>query len=138
MGHAYATRCVMMVWCECRVVWQTNGATPLLIASYHRHVECVRALLGGGAAINQAMVGCASSMARHPGDCVCGDVWETACLHGFAAGWVRQCGGWMCLYRPMEPHRCTFPASKGICRSLWLFWMPARPSRFECWGADHI
>jgi hypothetical protein len=58
-------------WCECRVVWQTNGATPLLTASYNGHVKCVRVLLDRGAAINQATVGFASSMARHRGGCVC-------------------------------------------------------------------
>ncbi|MFY7871708.1 MAG: ankyrin repeat domain-containing protein, partial [Limnohabitans sp.] len=40
---------------------QTAGATPLYIASQNGHVECVQALLGGGAAINQARVSCASS-----------------------------------------------------------------------------
>jgi hypothetical protein len=55
------------VYCVCHVVFQTDGATPLFIASQNGHVECVRALLSGGAAINQAMVGCASSRARHVG-----------------------------------------------------------------------
>ncbi len=55
------------MYCVCHVVFQTNGATPLYIASSKGHVECVRALLSVGAAINQAMVGCASSMARHVG-----------------------------------------------------------------------
>ena len=45
-------------------MFQTGGFTPLYIASETGHVECVRTLLGGGAAINQAMVGCASSKAR--------------------------------------------------------------------------
>jgi ankyrin repeat protein len=40
------------------VVWQTTGWTPLHIASEKGHVECVRALLDGGVAINQASVGC--------------------------------------------------------------------------------
>jgi hypothetical protein len=56
-------------------VLQTDGATPLYIASEKGHVECVRALLGGGAAINQAEVGCASSMARHCGGYSRGDPW---------------------------------------------------------------
>ncbi len=43
----------------CRAVLQTDGLTPLYIASGKGHVESVRALLDGGAAINQAMVGCA-------------------------------------------------------------------------------
>ena len=44
-------------------VWQTNGATPLLIASHNGHVEVVRALVGAGAAVNQATVrdGCGGS-----------------------------------------------------------------------------
>ena len=62
--------------CVCRVVLQSTGATPLYIASQNGHVECVRALLGGGAAINQAMVGCASSMARHCGGYSRGYLWE--------------------------------------------------------------
>ncbi len=36
---------------------QTNGATPLFIASQNGHVEAVRALVELGAAVNQAMVG---------------------------------------------------------------------------------
>ncbi len=39
-----------------RLVLQTNGMTPLYIASHEGHVECVRALLDGGAAIDQAKV----------------------------------------------------------------------------------
>ncbi len=71
------------------MAWQTNGATPLFTASYNGHVECVRALLDGGAAINQALVGSACSMARHRGDCVCGAPWEPVCTHASAASWVR-------------------------------------------------
>ncbi len=47
-----------MLYCTHCVVLQTNGLTPLHIASHVGHVECVRALLDRGAAINQAMVGC--------------------------------------------------------------------------------
>ncbi len=45
------------VWLVCRGVLQAIGSTPLYIASQNGHVECVRALLDGGAAINQARVG---------------------------------------------------------------------------------
>ena len=45
------------MWLVSRATSQTIGATPLLIASQEGHVECVRALLDGGAAINQATVG---------------------------------------------------------------------------------
>ena len=38
------------------VVWQTDGATPLYIASQEGHDEVVRALVGAGAAVNQATV----------------------------------------------------------------------------------
>jgi hypothetical protein len=55
------------VWIVCRAVLQTNGATPLLVASQFGHVDCVRALLDKAAAINQAMVGCARCMALHGG-----------------------------------------------------------------------
>ncbi len=51
----------------CRAVLQTTGATPLYVASEKGHVECVRALLDGGAAINQAMVGWARPVALHGG-----------------------------------------------------------------------
>ncbi len=60
--------CVVNVY---RVVWQMDGVTPLLIASYNGHVDCITALLDMGAAINRAMVGCACSMACHCGCCVC-------------------------------------------------------------------
>ena len=36
---------------------QTDGWTPLLIASQNGHVEAVRALVELGAAVNQAKVG---------------------------------------------------------------------------------
>ena len=74
--------------CVCRVVLQTDGATPLLIASQSGHLECVRALLDGGAAINQAMVGCASLMGRHCGGYSRGDPWEPcrACMCSWWGG----------------------------------------------------
>jgi hypothetical protein len=50
---------------------QTSGATPLFIASQSGHVECVRALLDRGAAINHAKVGCTIRMAKYCGGCVC-------------------------------------------------------------------
>ena len=40
------------------VLAQTDGYTPLHAASRDGHVEVVRALLGGGAAVNQGMVRC--------------------------------------------------------------------------------
>jgi hypothetical protein len=61
--------------CDCRVVWQTDGVTPLFIASFRGHVECVWALLGGGAAIDQVMVGSATWMAVYCRDCVCAWMW---------------------------------------------------------------
>ena len=38
------------------VARQTNGFTPLYIASQDGHVEAVTALIGAGAAVNQATV----------------------------------------------------------------------------------
>jgi hypothetical protein len=49
------------------VVLQTDGWTPLHSASESGHVDCLRALLGGGAAVNQATVCSTGSMARHRG-----------------------------------------------------------------------
>jgi hypothetical protein len=45
--------------CLLRVACQTDGASPLYIASEKGLVKCVRSLVDWGAAINQAMVGCA-------------------------------------------------------------------------------
>ncbi len=53
---------------------QTSGATPLLIASQRGHVECVRALLDRGAAVNQAKVGCPTWMSEFYGGCVCAEM----------------------------------------------------------------
>ncbi len=62
------------------MAWQTDGRTPLLVASQEGHVECVRALLDGRAAINQAAVGSTISMARRRvGLCV--GVSMAACVH---------------------------------------------------------
>ncbi len=66
--------------CSCRAVLQTDGATPLYIASQNGNLECVRALLGWGAEINQAKVGCTSPMAQDCGGCVRGDAWEPVCM----------------------------------------------------------
>ncbi len=71
-----------MAWCVacvCRAVLQTDGATPLYIASQIGHVECMRALLDGGAAINQAMVGCGRP--RHRGGYFRGDPWRLCRVH---------------------------------------------------------
>jgi hypothetical protein len=65
------------VYSVCDVVFQTDGVTPLYIACQNGHVECVRALLGAGAAINTSKVGCACSMARCCGGTVRGDVGGT-------------------------------------------------------------
>jgi hypothetical protein len=45
-----------------RLVSQTDGATPLYIASQNGHVNCVWILLGWDAAINHARVGFACSL----------------------------------------------------------------------------
>jgi hypothetical protein len=63
------------------VTFQTDGTTPLYVASEEGHVECVRGLLGAGAAVNQENVGCSSSMAWRGGGAVCGDAWEPALMH---------------------------------------------------------
>jgi hypothetical protein len=66
------------VYSVCHVVLQASGASPLYIASKKGHVECVRAVLGAGAAVNQATVGCARSMARRCGGTVCGGAGQPA------------------------------------------------------------
>ncbi len=47
------------------MAWQTDGATALYGACEDGHVDCVQALLSGGAAINQATVGSTGLMARY-------------------------------------------------------------------------
>ncbi len=63
-GEVSLASCMPM-YCVCRVVLQTAGATPLYIASANGHVECVQVLLDRGADINQAAVGRARSIALH-------------------------------------------------------------------------
>ncbi len=75
---------------------QTDGATPLQMASMEGHVECVRALLDGGAAIDQANVSDARFMARHCGGYSRGDPWEPCRMHVQLVGllpsaWWRPC-----------------------------------------------
>jgi hypothetical protein len=60
---------------------QSNGATPLYIASQKGHAECVRALVDGGAVIDQAAVGRVCSIALCCGDCVGDDPWEPVFVH---------------------------------------------------------
>ncbi len=74
--------------CVCRAVVQTDGVTPLFIASGKGHVECVRALLDKGAAIDQAKVGWARSMARHGGGYSRWDPWEPCRMHVQLVGWL--------------------------------------------------
>jgi len=50
------SKIVLKEWLLC-LCGQTNGASPLFIASNNGHVEVVRALVELGAAVNQAMVG---------------------------------------------------------------------------------
>jgi hypothetical protein len=55
------------------LVGQTDGCTPLLVASQNGHMDVMRALVGAGAAVNQARVrghgaGCMQSSFV---DCVC-------------------------------------------------------------------
>ncbi len=52
VGH----RCAVCPYVRGCVVWQTDGWTPLCIASQEGQVEVVRALVGAGAAVNQAAV----------------------------------------------------------------------------------
>ena len=47
---------IMVLCVRVCAVWQTDGAIPLHAASHNGHVEVVRALVGAGAAVNQAAV----------------------------------------------------------------------------------
>ena len=64
------------------VARQTNGFTPLYIASQDGHVEAVTALIGAGAAVNQATVRDVSG-----GLYAGGRLWIAADVCGF----VRMC-----------------------------------------------
>ncbi len=77
------------LYCAHGVVFQTDGWTPLHIASQDGHVECVRALLDRGAAINQAEVGCPTWMTKCCGGCVCAGMCGRLCSC--------QCGLWGAL-----------------------------------------
>jgi hypothetical protein len=49
--------CFVGLPCLClSAAWQTGGYTPLFAASQHGRFEVVRALVGAGAAVNQAKV----------------------------------------------------------------------------------
>ncbi len=79
------------LYCAHGVVLQTSGATPLYIACQEGHVECVRALLDGGAAINQATVGCTVRTPEYCGGCMCAGMCgrHRACIFSLrvALGW---------------------------------------------------
>jgi hypothetical protein len=76
-------------------VLQTDRTTPLHSASQNGHLECVWALLGGGAAVNQATVGSTSSMARHCG-VLCVRGYLGACVHACLCSWLGALG-WYAL-----------------------------------------
>ncbi len=85
-----------MFRCDCRVVWQTDGATPLYIASHMGHVDCVQALLDSGAATDQARVGSTSSMAQNRGGLCCTRGTAGACVHSCVCSWLGALG-WLAL-----------------------------------------
>ncbi len=118
------------VWLVSRVVLQTGEFTPLYIATEEGHVKCVRALLDGGAAINQAKVCCARSMARHGGGCVHRDLWKPSRTHVQLVGryedrvwhaWDRGGEAWHDVWfvcavpcrRRTGPRRCLSPVRRG-------------------------
>ncbi len=90
------------------VVWQTDGRTPLYAASDNGHVEVVRALIGAGAAVNQADVregcvgcwcsgvrGCAVFGSQHARAALCACVHVCVCgvCMAFGAAVLMQCMG---------------------------------------------
>ncbi len=64
-----------------RVVFQADGAAPLHVASNIGHLECMQALLDGGAAVNQALVCCENGWQSS----VCGNVLEAPCMFALRA-----------------------------------------------------
>jgi hypothetical protein len=95
------------------VVWQTDGLTPLHAASWQGHDEVVRALVGAGAAVNEAAV------REDLGGCWCSGVrgWldvgsQHACAALCACVCVRVC--WVC----MAIERCDAHAAHGVVPSL--------------------
>ena len=75
-GRVRCARVVCLCWLAFVVV-QTDGATPLYLASQNGHVEAVQALVGAGAAVNQASVS-GYGRAEEPGvfvyECVGGGI----------------------------------------------------------------
>ncbi len=60
-------------------VCQTDGSSPLFVASLNGHVEVARALVGAGAAVNQARVRDDCWVAASVRLCASSVVWSAAC-----------------------------------------------------------
>ena len=56
IAYEWVVWAIMLLCVLVCVAWQTDGATPLYVASEKGHDEVVRALVGAGAAVNQAAV----------------------------------------------------------------------------------
>ena len=79
LQHAHQLGCMYFYVRGCVVMWQDGGTTPLYLASQEGHDAVVRALLDGGAAINQTTV------------CVVGVSGGVVGVAGWAL-WAGDCG----------------------------------------------
>ncbi len=78
------------------VVWQTDGWTPLSAASLDGQVEVVRALVGAGAAVNQAAV-----------------------REDWCGCWCSGVRGWRCLEHARAALcACVYVCACGVCMAL--------------------
>ena len=74
-------------------LWQSNGITPLYVASQNGHVDAVKALVRAGAVVNQAMVrtgGLNMPCTESEPVCVCMRVHVLSCVDDRLA--VRESG----------------------------------------------
>ncbi len=78
MLASWVSCAIIVLWVRLYVVWQTDGCTPLYAASGNGHVEVVRALVGAGAAVNQAAVRDDVLVVAFSGV-----VWSAACVCSF-------------------------------------------------------
>ena len=107
------------------VVRQTDGFTPLYVASLNGHVEVVRVLVGAGAAVNQAAVwddwgGCLCSGER---DDVEACAYSILCMCGVGGGLRWRCSALSRSDMEQDVLVC-------VIASVWILWV--RPCVCGC------